>query len=268
MTEQGDEGKVDRYIGAVLRHLYLRREYRERVAVDLRAHICEASQEKTVDEVLQGMGPPREIAADVMRTYEGDYDKLGLLNALAYAQHARDYSVKSAACIGDWPLVHIAVGLDEHGNRNVARGIFAYGDIAIGAVAIGAVSMGVIAFGAIALGGVALGALAAGVLAAMGAVALSAGASCGALAIAGFLALGALSVARFWAIGAYARAIHYIAARGESAVVPGWLRSLSDGLATYSTCFAAVVSLLSLVLAFVPAILCRSSERNRGLGGR
>ena len=145
MTEQGDEGKVDRYIGAVLRHLYLKREYRERVAVDLRAHICEASQEKTVDEVLQGMGSPREIAADVMRTYEGDYDKLGFLDALAYAQHARDYSVKSAACIGDWPLVHIAVGFDEYGNRNVARGIVAYGDIAIGAVAIGAVSMGVIA---------------------------------------------------------------------------------------------------------------------------
>jgi len=47
MTGQNREGKVDRYVRAVLRHLYLKREYRERVAADPRAHIGEASQEKT-----------------------------------------------------------------------------------------------------------------------------------------------------------------------------------------------------------------------------
>ncbi|MDI7248109.1 MAG: hypothetical protein QME92_11710 [Bacillota bacterium] len=249
------EQYVEQYIRGVLRHLYLKDEYRRRVADDLRSHIAEASQKKPVDEVLKDMGHPRKIAAEIMETYEKDYEKMGFLNAIAYAQHVRDSNVKSAAQVGGWPLVHIATGYNESGERNVAKGIIAVGDIAIGVVAMGAVSVGVIAVGALAAGVLASGALTVGLLVALGAAAASVVASVGGAAVSGGFAFGALALARLYAMGAYARALYYIGAYGESAVVPAWMRSLVEGLRTHALLFAVSLSVLGLALGLVPSVL-------------
>jgi len=255
---------VERYIGGVLRNLYLKEEHRRRVADDLRAHIAEAAQTKPVDQVLKDMGHPRKIAAEVMETYQDDYEKMGFLNALAYAARVRDFEVKSAKRMGDWPLVHIAAGYNEAGERNIAKGIIAIGDIAIGVVALGRVSLGVFAVGALAGGVVASGALAVGLVLALGAGAASVVASVGGLAVSGALAFGALAFARLSAVGAYARALYYFGANGESAVLPGWMRSMIGNLAT---CVIPVVVSISAVpivfLALVHAITLRSAGRRK-----
>ena len=143
--------RIERYIGGVLRHLYLKNEYRRRVVEDLPAHIAEAAGTKPVDEGLKDMGHPRKVATEIMETYGDDYEKMGFLNAVAYAQRVRDFSAKSPTRVGSWPLVHIATGYNESGERNVAKGIIAVGDIAIGVVAPAVVSLGVVAMGALVL---------------------------------------------------------------------------------------------------------------------
>ncbi|MBC7238356.1 MAG: hypothetical protein H5T69_21150, partial [Chloroflexi bacterium] len=180
-----EDRRVKRYIDGVLRHLYLKNEYRRRVADDLHAHIDEAARTKPVDEVLKEMGHPRKIAGEIMETYEGDYEKMGFLNAIAYARRVRDFEVKSATQVGGWPLVHIATGYNDAGQRRIAKGIIAVGDIAVGVVAMGAISTGVIALGALAAGVIAFGALAAGLLVALGAGAASLAASMGVVAVSG-----------------------------------------------------------------------------------
>lgn len=257
----GDD-RVRGYVHAVMRNLYLKNEYRQQVAEDLRAHIAEAIRERSIDEVLEDLGHPRKIAAEIMEAYEDDYEKMGFLNAIAYAQQVQNFDVQSAAKIGDWPLVHIATGYNKAGEKSVARGIIAFGDVAIGCVAMGSVALGVVAFGAISAGVIALGAVAAGLLVAIGAGAFSIIASMGAAAISVVFAFGALALSRFWAMGAYARAIHYVDAYGESQVVPVWMRSFIHTFEAHPGWLAFAIAILSGAFVFVPMAVQHYRQRN------
>lgn len=90
------------------------------------------------------------------------------------------------------PLVHVAVGGKYGGNRGVARGIIAIGDIAMGVVAVGGAAVGVVAIGGAAVGVVALGGCAVGLAVAVGGFALGTVAA-GGLAI-GVVAAGGLGI--------------------------------------------------------------------------
>jgi hypothetical protein len=81
---------------------------------------------------------------------------------------------RSAAALGDLPLVAIAVGPDfEHGERRGhARGVIAIGDVATGVVAVGGVARGVVALGGLAVGLVSLGGLSLSLLLAVGGLTL------------------------------------------------------------------------------------------------
>ena len=74
----GDD-RVRGYVHAVMRNLYLKNEYRQQVAEDLTAHIAEAIRERSIAEVLEDLGHPRKIAAEIMEAYEDDCDRMGFL---------------------------------------------------------------------------------------------------------------------------------------------------------------------------------------------
>lgn len=223
------ERKIKRFVNRVLREVYLKNEYRQRVAEDLYSHICEAAAERPLEDVLKEMGHPRKIAADIMRAHADDYDKMGFWNAARYASHVRNFEIKSKTRIGDWPLVHVATGYNpETGARTIARGVIAVGDIAVGAVAFGIISAGIISIGAISAGVFALGAVALALVLGLGSVTLSGLVALGAVAFAGALALGTLSVSLWAAIGKKAIALYYVSAEGTSRYVPAWLQWLAD----------------------------------------
>ncbi len=98
---------------------------------------------------------------------------------------------RSAASIGDFPLVSVALGPDlEKGEwRGHARGVIAIGDIATGVIAIGGVATGGICIGGLSLGLASFGGLALGVLLAVGGMAVGGvalgGAAVGRVAIGG-----------------------------------------------------------------------------------
>lgn len=77
---------------------------------------------------------------------------------------------RSAAALGDIPLVSIALGPDpERGEwRGHAKGVVAIGDVATGGVAIGGLAVGGIAVGGLSVGLASLGGLALGVFLAIG----------------------------------------------------------------------------------------------------
>jgi hypothetical protein len=81
---------------------------------------------------------------------------------------------RSAAAIGDFPFVSIALGPDlEKGEwRGHARGVIAIGDIATGVVAIGGLATGGVCFGGLSLGLASFGGLALGLLLAVGGLAV------------------------------------------------------------------------------------------------
>lgn len=81
---------------------------------------------------------------------------------------------RSAAALGDIPLLSIATGPDfEHGEiRGHARGIIAIGDIATGVVAVGGLARGLFAIGGLAVGGFTLGGLSLGAFVAVGGLAI------------------------------------------------------------------------------------------------
>lgn len=79
------------------------------------------------------------------------------------------WEYRSKAELHGLPVVHVSfAGMDRFRRPNVARGVFAFGDVAIGLVACGGVAIGPVALGGIALGLVALGGIAAGVIALAG----------------------------------------------------------------------------------------------------
>ncbi len=118
---------------------------------------------------------------------------------------------RSAAAIGDLPLVSIALGPDlEKGEwRGHARGVVAIGDTAMGGVAIGGLAVGGIAFGGLSLGLASLGGLALGVFLAVGGGAVG-GISLGGAAV-GRVAIGGGAVGEY-ACGGGAFGAHVISA--------------------------------------------------------
>jgi hypothetical protein len=96
-----------------------------------------------------------------------------------------------SAAIGDWPLVHICMGVDPVTMRpRVAKGFVAIGNVAVGAIAVGG-----LAFGLVAVGG-----LSVGLLFALGGAALGVGLSLGGFAV-GAVAVGGVAVGFLHAVG-------------------------------------------------------------------
>jgi hypothetical protein len=118
---------------------------------------------------------------------------------------------RSAAAIGDLPLVSVAFGPDlEKGEwRGHARGVVAIGDTAMGGVAIGGLAVGGIAFGGLSLGLASLGGLALGVFLAVGGGAVG-GMALGGAAV-GRVAIGGGAVGEY-ACGGGAAGAHVISA--------------------------------------------------------
>ena len=118
---------------------------------------------------------------------------------------------RSAAAIGNIPLVSIALGPDlEKGEwRGHARGIVAIGDLATGVVAIGGLATGGIAIGGLSLGLASLGGLALGVLLAVGGAAVG-GTALGGAAV-GRVAIGGGAVGEY-ACGGGALGAHVVSA--------------------------------------------------------
>jgi len=93
--------------------------------------------------------------------------------------------------MGNWPLVHICMGVDQATMRpRIAKGFLAIGNIAVGALAIGGLACGLIT-----LGGVSFG-----LAFALGGAAVGLGLSVGGLAI-GSVALGGAAIGFVYAIG-------------------------------------------------------------------
>ena len=109
------------------------------------------------------------------------------------------FEYRSAASIGEWPLVHICMGMDPVTLRpRVAKGVIAIGNIAVGVVAIAGLSLGLFTVGGVSLG----------LFAALGGMALGLGLSLGGVAV-GSIAVGGLAVGFAYALGgaAFAPAI-------------------------------------------------------------
>ncbi len=114
---------------------------------------------------------------------------------------------RSAAAIGDLPLIAVAIGPDfERGEmRGHAKGVIAIGDLATGVVALGGLARGVIAIGGLALGLVSFGGLAIGAGLAVGGMAIGSaalgGGAVGGVAIgggaAGYYACGGGTAAKY-----------------------------------------------------------------------
>jgi hypothetical protein len=118
---------------------------------------------------------------------------------------------RSAAAVGDIPLVSVALGADpEKGEwRGHARGVVAIGDIATGVVAVGGVATGGICVGGLSLGLASFGGLALGVLLAVGGLAIG-GTAVGGAAL-GRVAVGGGAVGEY-ACGGGAFGAHVVSA--------------------------------------------------------
>ncbi len=149
------------------------------------------------------------------------------------AKRFQSFEYKSKRTIFGRPLLHVTQGIDPTtGEKRVARGIFAFGEIAIGVFAFGGYARGWFACGGMAVGGVAIGGLSIGLL------------SWGGMALALLLAVGGLSVgplatggaalgwnamggiAAGWnAVGGIAIAQHGM---GEKVISPDVVKSLAE----------------------------------------
>jgi len=94
-----------------------------------------------------------------------------------------NFEYKSKRKLFGLPLLHVARGTDPTtGEKRVARGFFAFGDIAVGVIAFGGYARGWFACGGMAVGGIAIGGLSLGLV------------SWGGLALALLLAVGGLAI--------------------------------------------------------------------------
>jgi len=101
------------------------------------------------------------------------------------------FEYKSSVTIGEWPLVHICMGLDPITMRpRAAKGVIAIGNIAIGGLALGGLTLGLVAIGGVSVG----------LAGALGGVALGLGLSVGGFAF-GSIAVGGLAIGLKYAIG-------------------------------------------------------------------
>ncbi|MDZ4405240.1 protein kinase [Prosthecobacter sp.] len=140
-----------------------------------------------IDEIVfraleKERGRRQQSAGEFKTQIEG----LASMSASAQSSLARrfqSFEYKSKRTIFGRPLLHVTQGIDPTtGEKRVARGIFAFGEIAIGVFAFGGYARGWFACGGMAVGGVAIGGLSIGLL------------SWGGLALALLLAVGGLSV--------------------------------------------------------------------------
>jgi len=101
------------------------------------------------------------------------------------------FEYRSAAAIGDWPLLHICVGVNPATMRpRVAKGVVAIGNIAVGGIAIAGLSCGLVS----------IGGLSVGLLVALGGAALGLGVSVGGFTV-GSIAVGGVAVGLVHALG-------------------------------------------------------------------
>jgi hypothetical protein len=104
-----------------------------------------------------------------------DIPRGGRFNQLGYASFMMGYEYRSPTMFGEWPLVHIAFGMNpKTGLPHLARG----------GVTLAGIGAGFFVFAGIAFGFVAVGGIAVGLLLAVGGLALSLQFAFGALAIA------------------------------------------------------------------------------------
>ncbi|MBE7494202.1 MAG: protein kinase [Verrucomicrobiaceae bacterium] len=118
--------------------------------------------------------------------FKTQLENLGSMSApvqRALARRFQSFEYKSKRTLFGMPLLHVTQGVDPAtGEKRVARGFFAFGEIARGVFAFGGYARGWFACGGMAVGGVAIGGLSIGLI------------SWGGLALALLLAVGGLSI--------------------------------------------------------------------------
>ena len=101
------------------------------------------------------------------------------------------FEYRSGAAIGNWPLIHVCLGMDPLTMRpRVAKGVVAIGNMAVGVVAIAGLACGLVT-----LGGASIG-----LVFALGGAALGLGVSVGGLAV-GSVAIGGAAIGFVYAFG-------------------------------------------------------------------
>jgi hypothetical protein len=127
------------------------------------------------------------------------------------------FEYKSPLMIGEWPLVHVCMGIDPITMRpRAAKGVIAIGNIAIGGFALGGLTLGLVAIGGVSIG----------LACALGGAALGLGVSVGGVAV-GSIAVGGLAIGLKYAIGGAAFGPSAIDGRGcDEAVRDLWTRWL------------------------------------------
>ena len=195
--------QINSYVNEVLDHIDADKSMKMRIKSDLTLQLNDAAQSENIEDVLQRMGDPKDVAKEFMDSiYEG---KGGYHPSFTGSRSyhtffaERIYEYKSKASLFGIPLVHIK--MSRYGKPTVAKGIIAIGTFSIGVISIGAIPVGIISIGGIALGVVSFGGMALGLLLAIGGIAL------GTLAVGGMTvglgAIGGLAVGKI-AFGGYA----------------------------------------------------------------
>lgn len=172
--------KIQGFINDVIAGIVVDDKLQGRIAQDLRSHITEASLSQSVDQVIDKMGDPTEVAREFMDSiYEDKSEVIERLirERLKVNQLLADYfEYRSKIQLFGIPLVHIKFRRHVKTKPGIAKGVVAIGNRAVGAVAVGRFCCGGICFGLAPVGLVAVGLLSAGVFAlgslAVGVVAL------------------------------------------------------------------------------------------------
>lgn len=174
----------------------------------------------------------RQLEADLARVTSSHTPGTRTRSAHWNAQPGREW--KSPARLFGVPVIHVAYGFDpKTGDKLVARGIIAVGDVAIGGIASGGLSVGLISFGGVALGLNAIGGLAIGLQLAFG------GAAVGGIAMGGAaVGLVALGGGALGLIAAGGGVLGIIAGGGNRPMVPPaetaseWVKTLYEFVAS------------------------------------
>lgn len=184
---------------------------------------------------------------------------------------------KSKATLFGWPILHVAYGKNPRtGEKLVAKGVIAIGDMAVGGIAFGGLSFGIVSMGGVALGINAFGGVAAGIQSAFGGVAFG-GVTLGGMSI-GAIANGGNAIGGF-AYGGMANG--YVAVGGQANgtyVLPGlgkWnppefadsllATMLVDSRLTLFVFVAAVMMILGPIV-MVTGLALAGYVRSRGRG--
>ena len=120
-----------------------------------------------------------------------DAPRLACRDCIARGALMYGFEYKSTAAIGEWPLLHVCMGIDPLTMRpRAAKGVVAIGNIAVGGLALGGLTLGLVAVGGLSLG----------VVCAVGGAALGLGLSVGGFAF-GSIAVGGVAIGLKYAIG-------------------------------------------------------------------